>query len=214
MSRHHPPSGSDDPFSGKSGDKSKSDDPPLRCRQSARHRLIDLDRNYGQSAALAVGFRRARCSIFGTLDGDGQNDLADFPKQLERLDRGDVDMVNGIRVTRRDSRLRRVSSKIGNGFRNLLTGVKITDVGCAIRVFRRECVEGLPVWKGMHRFLPTLAHLKGFRITEIPVNHRPRTTGLTKYGVGNRLWVGLADTIAVCWMKRRLVWPRVRAPHF
>jgi hypothetical protein len=84
-------------------------------------------------------------------------------------------------------------------------------VGCSIRVFRRECAAGLVVFKGMHRFFPTLVRLQGFRITEIPVNHRPRTKGQTKYGIGNRLWVGIGDTLAVRWMLRRLVFPRVRA---
>jgi dolichol-phosphate mannosyltransferase len=173
------------------------------------HRLVDLAANSGQSAALAVGFRRARGRVIGTLDGDGQNDPGDFPKLYRMLQESGADVVNGIRAKRRDSWVRKLSSRLGNGFRNLVTGVRITDVGCSMRVFRRECVTDIPVWKGMHRFLPTLAHIKGFRLAETDVNHRPRQTGVTKYGIGNRLWVGLADTFAVCWMKRRLVWAEV-----
>ncbi len=181
----------------------------LNASPASRHRWISLESNAGQSAALAVGFAAARGSVVATLDGDGQNDPQDIPALLERLSVGDVDMVNGIRQDRRDSRTRILSSRLGNGFRNLLTRDRITDVGCSLRVFRREFVLGLPVFKGMHRFLPTLALMKGCRHVEIPVRHRPRLRGQAKYGIGNRLWVGLGDTLAVCWMKRRLVWPRV-----
>lgn len=174
------------------------------------HRVVALDGHFGQSAALAAGFSSARGPIVATLDGDGQNDPADIPRLLERLDRGDVDMVNGVRAKRRDSFVRRASSKIANAFRNWLTKESVTDVGCSLRVFRKSCVEGIPVFKGMHRFLPTLARLRGARIAEVPVHHRPRTAGRTKYGIGNRLWVGISDTLAVRWMQRRLVWPRVR----
>jgi glycosyltransferase involved in cell wall biosynthesis len=180
-------------------------------RQCAQHRLVDLDGNFGQSAALSVGFAQARGRILATLDGDGQNDPADLPLLIRQvLDEG-VDMVNGIRAKRRDNWVRRVSSRIANGFRNWLTGERVTDVGCAIRAFRRECILRLPVFKGMHRFLPTLVRMQGYTIAERPVRHRPRTRGRTKYGINNRLWVGLADTVAVCWMQRRLAWPRVRS---
>ena len=174
------------------------------------HRKVELARNYGQSAALAVGFREARGEIVGTLDGDGQNDPADFPALLERLEQGDADVVNGIRAKRRDNWIRRRCSRIANGFRNRLTRESVTDVGCAIRVFRRECAARLPVFKGMHRFLPTLFRMQGYRITEIPVNHRPREKGQSKYGINNRLWVGIVDTLAVRWMLHRFVYPRIR----
>ncbi len=174
------------------------------------HRFLELDGHFGQSAALAAGFQHARGSIVATLDGDGQNDPADIPRLLERLERGDVDMVNGVREKRRDSFVRKLSSRIGNGFRNWLTRESVSDVGCSLRVFRKWCVEGIPVFKGMHRFLPTLARMRGARIAELPVNHRPRGAGRTKYGIANRLWVGIADTFAVRWMQRRLVWPKVR----
>jgi glycosyltransferase involved in cell wall biosynthesis len=179
-------------------------------RRCPNHRLVDLDGNFGQSAALAAGFAHAKGNVLATLDGDGQNDPADLPLLVRQLLDGGVDMVNGVRAKRRDSWVRRASSRVANGFRNWLTRERVTDVGCALRVFRHECVLRLPVFKGMHRFLPTLVRLQGYTITEIPVRHRPRTKGKTKYGVSNRLWVGLADTIAVCWMQHRLVWPKVR----
>ncbi|NOY80164.1 MAG: glycosyltransferase family 2 protein [Kiritimatiellaeota bacterium] len=180
-------------------------------RWPGKHRVLDLDRNYGQSAALAAGFRHARGEILATLDGDGQNDPHDIPRLIEALDAQGVDMVNGVRARRRDSAVRRISSRLANGFRNWLTRESVSDVGCAIRVFRRQCVQDILVFKGMHRFLPTLARLQGARIAEMPVNHRPRTRGQTKYGISNRLWVGLADVFAVRWMQWRMVRPRVRA---
>jgi dolichol-phosphate mannosyltransferase len=174
------------------------------------HRLVDLDGNFGQSAALAAGFAAARGDLVATLDGDGQNDPSDLPKMFAVLEAGGWDLVNGVRSKRQDSWVRKASSRIANGFRNRLNGESVTDVGCAIRVFKRECVMRIPVFKGMHRFLPTLIKLQGFKVTEVPVNHRPRERGQTKYGINNRLWVGIADTLAVVWMKRRLVWPCVK----
>ncbi len=182
-------------------------------QQEPSFRVVDLAQNYGQSGALVMGMRAARGAILATLDGDGQNDPHDFPKLLARLAQGDVDMVNGVRVARRDTWVRRLSSRIANAVRNWFLHDGVSDTGCAIRVFRRACVEHLPVFKGTHRFLPALAVMRGFRITELPVNHRPRTRGVTKYGVGNRLWVGLADLYAVCWMRRRLVYPAVKAEY-
>jgi dolichol-phosphate mannosyltransferase len=174
-----------------------------------RHRWLRLTRSFGQSAALAAGFRAARGVLLATLDGDGQNDPADIPLLLAVLERDHLDLVNGVRARRRDSWVRRVSSRLANGFRNGLTGERVSDVGCAIRVFRREPALRVPVFKGMHRFFPTLLRLQGCRIAERPVNHRPRERGQTKYGIHNRLWVGLVDTLAVCWMQRRLVFPEV-----
>lgn len=178
-------------------------------QRDARHHLIALDRNYGQSGALSVGFNFASGSVYVTLDGDLQSDPHDIPRFLEVLRAGKADMVNGVRVKRRDTRVRRISSKVANGFRNWMTGEHVTDVGCSLRAFRRECVENIPLWKGMHRFLPTLARLNGYQVTEIPVNHRPRRFGNAKYSIGNRLWVGLYDTLAVRWMQKRFVQPRI-----
>ena len=174
-----------------------------------RHKLILHDKNYGQSAALATGFKYAEGNIFVTLDGDGQNDPASIPALINRLIKEDADMVNGWREKRRDSIVRKISSRIANAYRNFLTGEKIRDVGCALRAFKRECIEGLPVFKGMHRFFPTLVRLNGSdKIIEEPVNHRQRERGKTKYGINNRLWVGILDTFAVCWMRWRMVYPK------
>jgi glycosyltransferase involved in cell wall biosynthesis len=178
-------------------------------RSDPRHRYAAHDRNHGQSAALLTGFALARGRILATLDGDLQNDPSDLPRLIEKLEAEDVHMVNGVRADRRDSWLRRVSSRIANGFRNRVSGATATDVGCSVRAFYRECADGLPRFHGMHRFLPTLVSLRGWRVTEVDVNHRPRELGTTSYGVHNRLWVGIADTFGVRWLSSRSVDPRV-----
>jgi glycosyltransferase involved in cell wall biosynthesis len=179
-------------------------------RSRPDYQLIQFDKNYGQSAALGCGFKKSRGKIIVTLDADLQNDPADIPGLLDLLLDSNIDMVNGIRKNRRDSMIRLISSRIANKYRNKLTGSSVTDVGCSIRVFYRRCVENVPIFKGMHRFLPTLVEMQGFRITEAPVNHRPRIKGTTKYGINNRLWVGIIDTLAVAWMQHRFVYPKTK----
>ncbi len=193
-------------------DDGSSDDTADRVRGLAnpRHRLIRHDRNYGQSAAFYTGLRHARGDIIATMDGDLQNDPRDLPRMIERLKRGEADVVNGVRSNRRDSWKRKVQSKIANGFRNWVTRDNVTDVGCSLRVFYKECADVLPLWRGMHRFLPSLMKLNGAKVVEVPVNHRPRRYGVTKYGLGNRLWVGLMDTFGVKWLSVRSVRPRTR----
>jgi dolichol-phosphate mannosyltransferase len=182
------------------------------CTSFPEHNVfLHHTRNFGQSAALMTGFSFCRkdCLIV-TLDGDAQNDPADIPVMIDILYNRQVDMVTGVRVNRHDSLNRIISSKIANGFRNLLTGYRVTDSGCAMRVMKSECIRNLVVFKGMHRFLTTLVLMNGFSVIEVPVNHRERKLGKSKYGINNRLWVGLADTFAVLWMKSRLVFPEVK----
>ncbi len=180
-------------------------------KKDPHHQFVVLARNYGQSAALHIGFRHARGEILVTLDGDGQNDPSDIPALVERLLEDGADMINGVRQRRRDTFVRKISSRIANGFRNWVTKEQVRDVGCSLRVFRHRCVKNIPVFKGMHRFLPTLVRMGGCPgIVEMPVNHRPRRYGQTKYGIHNRLWAGLIDTLAVRWMQTRMVYPEVR----
>jgi glycosyltransferase involved in cell wall biosynthesis len=174
-----------------------------------RHQFVAHDRNYGQAAALATGLSMAGGRVIATLDGDLQSDPADLPRLIEMLEAGAADMVNGVRAKRHDNALRRVSSRIANAFRNRVSGATATDVGCSVRAFRRECVRGVPLFRGMHRFLPTLVAMRGWRIAEVPVGHRPRVHGETSYGVHNRLWVGILDTFGVRWLASRGVSPRV-----
>ena len=174
----------------------------------ARLRVFHLERNAGQSAALAAGLERARGDVVVTLDADLQNDPADIPALLAALERADV--VSGVRATRRDTWIRRVSSKVANATRRAALGDSVTDIGCSLKAYRREVLEGLPLFVGVHRFLPALCGFRGARVTEVKVNHRPRTRGVSKYGMGNRLWRGIHDLVGVSWLKHRLVRYRVQ----
>jgi glycosyltransferase involved in cell wall biosynthesis len=172
-------------------------------RKDPRFRLVRFVRNCGQTAAFDAGFRAARGELIGMMDADGQNDPRDFPRLIAALREQGVDMICGVRAKRRDSIVRKISSKIANGTRNWATGETVTDVGCSIRVWRRPCFGRVKLYEGMHRFFPTLFKIEGYAIGEIPVNHRPREKGTSKYGIHNRLWRGLRDLMAVRWMQAR-----------
>ncbi|HSL84392.1 MAG TPA: glycosyltransferase family 2 protein [Thermoanaerobaculia bacterium] len=174
------------------------------ARRDPAVRVLRQRPNLGQSAALAAGWRAARAPVVVTLDADLQNDPADVPRLLAALDEG-WDVVSGVRVDRQDRWTRRASSRIANAVRNRLTGDTVTDVGCTLRACRAELLRDLPVFAGMHRFLPTLLRLQGARVTEVPVRHRARRFGTTKYGVHDRLWRGIVDLLAVRWLKRRWI---------
>ena len=167
-----------------------------------------LERNAGQSAALAAGLARAQGEIIVTLDSDLQNDPADLPRLLKALETADV--VSGVRQKRQDSWVRLVSSRIANAVRRGVLGDPVTDIGCSFKAYRREQLEGLPMFVGVHRFLPALCVFRGARYAEVPLNHRARRHGVSKYGVGNRLWRGIADLFGVQWLKSRLVRYKVR----
>lgn len=173
-------------------------------------RILALERRGGQSGAVAAGAEGARAPVVGMMDGDMQNDPRDFARMLELVERENWDGASGIRVHRRDSLVRRLSSRIGNGVRNVLTGDRVRDSASGIKVFRREWLLRVPRFNGMHRFLPTLVRYLGGKVIEVPVNHRPRAAGRAKYGIGNRAWRGLQDCMAVRWYRRRLIDPRVR----
>ncbi|HEX3551908.1 MAG TPA: glycosyltransferase family 2 protein [Thermoanaerobaculia bacterium] len=170
-------------------------------------RIVHQRRNTGQSAALAAGYRFACGQVVVTLDADLQNDPADVPRLLARLEEG-WDVVCGVRTNRQDSWLRRVSSRLANGVRNRLTHESIADVGCTLRACRAEPLRRVPAFTGMHRFLPTLLKMAGARVTEVPVHHRPRLHGQPKYNIRNRIWRTLADLFAVRWMQKRWIDPR------
>ncbi|HQJ09825.1 MAG TPA: protein ArnC, partial [Deltaproteobacteria bacterium] len=138
-------------------------------------------------------------------DGDGQNDPRDIPVLLEELGKRGVDMMCGIRLKRQDNIVRRVSSWIANRVRAAILQDDIKDIGCAMRVFRRECIAGIHLFRNSHRFFPALVKMKGFSVGEMPVNHRPRSRGVSKYGGGinSRLWAGIADLAGVYWMRKR-----------
>jgi glycosyltransferase involved in cell wall biosynthesis len=171
--------------------------------KDARIRIAHFRRNLGQTAAMAAGFQLARGRALVTIDGDLQNDPAEIPRLAGML--GEWDAVCGIRVRRQDTLWKRISSHIANGFRNWMTGDDIVDTGCTLKAYRRECLERLELYQGMHRFLPTLLKMRGFRITQVPVSHHPRLGGKTKYGTWGRLKKGLADVWAVRWMKKNWI---------
>jgi dolichol-phosphate mannosyltransferase len=182
----------------------------IREASLTRHGLVGvhLARQSGQSAALVAGLKVAHGEIVITLDADGQNDPADIPLLLERLK--DADVVSGVRRKRQDSWLRRRSSRIANGVRRRVLGDSITDIGCSLKAYRRSTLEGLPVFVGVHRFLPALCQFRGARVVEVLVNHRPRVRGVSKYGVGNRLSRGIHDLIGVLWLRARLLNYQIR----
>ncbi|MBI3867463.1 MAG: glycosyltransferase family 2 protein [Verrucomicrobia bacterium] len=158
-------------------------------------------RNAGQSAALWTGFSHTDSRWIATLDGDRQNDPADLVAMIEKL--RDYDFICGKRVSRQDNRVRRLSSRVARWARRSALGVDFADTGCAVRVFDRKALDGVFGFNGLHRFLPVLVHGGGFRTLETPVNHRPRVAGVSKYGVWNRVWRGIADLLAVAWYQRR-----------
>ena len=168
-------------------------------------RLIVHPRNCGQSAALCTGIMAARGELIVTLDGDLQNDPADIPKLLETLEKAGEGhwLVAGNRAKRNDSWFRRFSSRTANAVRNALLHDQCPDTGCSLKLFRRDDFLLLPQFDHMHRFLPALFAREGVAIINVPVNHRPRAAGVSKYGLGNRLWVGIVDLIGVRWLQRR-----------
>jgi len=170
-----------------------------------RVRGVFLPENSGQTSALSAGLEHSRGALVGTLDADLQNDPADFPRLIEAL--GDNDAVVGYRTKRSDSFLRRASSRIANRIRNRFTGDGIRDTGCSMKIFRGEALRTIPLFEGMHRFLPTLLGIYGFRVIEHPVSHHPRIHGRSKYGVMNRVFRALRDLVAVRWIRSRRILP-------
>jgi dolichol-phosphate mannosyltransferase len=163
--------------------------------------IVEFARNAGQSAALSAGFAQAAGEVIITLDGDLQNDPADVPLLLQWYPQYDV--VIGRRARRRDSLVKRLSSRVANGIRNALTHESIADTGCSLKVFRAEVVKRVRPFDGMHRFLPTLCRLEGATVREVEVGHRPRAGGKSHYGTLNRAFGALQDALAVRWMIRK-----------
>lgn len=169
-----------------------------------RIRLISFKKNAGQSAAFQCGIAQSTGDILVFLDADLQNDPADIPKMLELI--ADKDAVLGVRKKRQDTFVRRISSKIANAVRNAISKDNTTDTGCSLKVIRKKCFENVYFFKGMHRFMPKLIKMNGYtRICEIPVNHRSRIHGISKYGISNRLFRSFCDLLAVRWMMSRKI---------
>ena len=170
-----------------------------------RVRGLRLARNSGQSAALWTGIQATSSPIIATLDGDLQNDPAELPGMLTEL--AQCDFVCGMRLERQDNFVRRASSRVARWARKTVLGADFRDTGCALRVFKRETIVGLFGFNGLHRFLPVLVQGGGFTTKEIPVSHRPRVAGVSKYGVWNRVWRGIVDLFAIAWYQKRRTRP-------
>lgn len=164
-------------------------------------RIIKFKHNCGQTAAFDCGFKVAKGDIIITMDADLQNDPKDIPKLIDALK--DCDMVYGWRRKRQDPFLKLAASKVANYVRNKLTGEDIKDVGCSLKAYKRKCLYNLKLYNGMHRFLPTLVKLEGFKVREVEVSHCPRKYGRSKYNIRKRLIWPFLDLLAVRWMKKR-----------
>ena len=165
-------------------------------------RVLQFAENAGQSAAMYAGLQAARGGIVALIDGDLQNDPADIPKLLREIERG-VDLVCGYRAQRKDTMMKRLTSRIANFVRSRFTRDGVRDTGCTLKAMRRECIHALVPFKGMHRFIPALVKGAGYRLVEVPVNHRARKFGRSKYGLGNRAVRATIDMFGVRWLLSR-----------
>ena len=190
-------------------DDGSADQTVERIRVAPNVRVIRFEKNAGQSAAIYVGLQAARGATLVLIDGDLQNDPADIPKLLNEISRG-ADLVCGYRAQRRDTRVKRLTSRIANAVRSRYTKDGVRDTGCTLKAMRRECVSALVPFKGMHRFIPALVKGAGYRLVEIPVNHRPRRFGETKYGLGNRAVRATIDMFGVRWLLARRLNYKIR----
>ncbi len=174
------------------------------CRCNQHFSYISFDRNYGLTVALKAGIDNTFSKYVGYIDADLQTDPEDFELLLRHI--GEYSMVTGVRADRQDSFFKKMQSKIANSFRRMMTGDGAKDTGCPLKVLHTDVARKLPLFNGMHRFLPALVLLqKGARYMEVPVHHHPRTAGRSKFGLGNRFWGPLADCFAYRWMRRRYI---------
>jgi len=167
-----------------------------------RIRVLRFEKNVGQSGAIFAGLQAIRSEVAVLIDGDLQNDPADIPRLLAAISRG-ADLVCGYRAQRKDTLLKRLSSRIANFVRSRFTRDRVRDTGCTLKAMRRDCIGALVPFKGMHRFIPALVKGAGYRVIEVPVNHRPRRFGHSKYGLGNRALRATIDMFGVRWLLSR-----------
>jgi dolichol-phosphate mannosyltransferase len=197
-------------------DDGSSDDTAAAVRAvAATHptvRLLRHDRSCGQSAAVRSGVKAARAEWIATLDGDGQNDPADIPRlwEMTRAAGSERLLIAGRRTKRRDTWIKRASSRIANAVRAGLLKDATPDTGCGLKLFRRDLFLDLPFFDHMHRYLPALVLREGGKTVSVPVNHRPRSRGVSNYGTLDRLAVAFADLIGVLWLQRRAKNPQLR----
>jgi dolichol-phosphate mannosyltransferase len=176
-----------------------------------RIRVLRFEKNVGQSGAIFAGLQAIRSEIAVLIDGDLQNDPADIPRLLTEISRG-ADLVCGYRVQRKDTLLKRLSSRIANFVRSRFTRDRVRDTGCTLKAMRCDCIGALVPFKGMHRFIPALVKGAGYRVIEVPVNHRPRRFGHSKYGLSNRALRATVDMFGVRWLLSRRLDYKLREP--
>jgi len=188
-------------------DDGSTDQTPQMLEAAMRERpwlrVIRLSRNGGQSTAFDAGFKAARGEIIATIDADLQNDPSEIPRLLPMLD--GYDMITGWRQKRKDNFLRLIQTRIANGIRNWISQETIHDSASSLKVYKRHCVEGIQLYTGMHRFMPTLVKMRGYTVLETPVKHSPRYAGVSKYRFGSRVLRAFYDLLAVRWMKKRFL---------
>lgn len=190
-------------------DDGSSDRTVERIAPGPQIRVLRFEKNAGQSAAMYAGLRSAQGETAVLIDGDLQNDPADIPRLLAEIERG-ADLVCGYRAQRKDTLVKRITSRVANFVRSRFTKDGVRDTGCTLKAMRRECISALVPFKGMHRFIPALVKGAGYRLVEIPVNHRPRKFGQSKYGLGNRAIRATIDMFGVRWLLSRQLKYRVR----
>jgi glycosyltransferase involved in cell wall biosynthesis len=166
-------------------------------------RVMRMKRNASQSAGFEAGFAAAAGDVIATIDADLQNDPEEIPRLVHLLDEHKVDMITGWRKDRQDTAFRKWQSRRANAIRNWITQETVNDSASSLKVYRAHCVKGLKLFKGAHRYFPTLVKCRGYTVLEVPVKHSPRFAGTAKYGFGNRAFVGIYDLIGVRWLKKR-----------
>ncbi len=190
-------------------DDGSQDETGDRIAPNPRTRVLHFEKNAGQSAAIFAGLQAVRSEVVVLIDGDLQNDPADIPRLLAEISRG-ADLVCGYRAQRKDTLLKRITSRVANSVRSRFTRDGVRDTGCTLKAMRRDCIGALVPFKGMHRFIPALVKGAGYRLVEIPVNHRPRRFGQSKYGLGNRALRATVDMFGVRWLLSRRLNYQVR----
>jgi glycosyltransferase involved in cell wall biosynthesis len=190
-------------------DDGSQDETVARIAPNPRTRVLHFEKNAGQSAAIFAGLQAVRSEVAVLIDGDLQNDPADIPRLLAEISRG-ADLVCGYRARRKDTLLKRITSRVANFVRSRFTRDGVRDTGCTLKAMRRDCIGALVPFKGMHRFIPALVKGAGYRLVEIPVNHRPRRFGQSKYGLGNRALRATIDMFGVRWLLSRRLNYQVR----
>jgi len=192
-------------------DDGSQDETVARIAADPRSRVLRFEKNAGQSAAIFAGLQAVRSEVAVLIDGDLQNDPADIPRLLAEISRG-ADLVCGYRAQRKDTLLKRITSRVANLVRSRFTRDGVRDTGCTLKAMRRDCIAAVVPFKGMHRFIPALVKGAGYSLVEIPVNHRPRRFGQSKYGLGDRALRATVDMFGVRWLLSRRLNYKLREP--